>query len=77
MPRQLEPWGGEVHVPRWVRRLTRRPDPGDSPERAQERRLEATKAQEPEVTPLENADRAIFGGFSRFHPGNQEPRRGE
>jgi hypothetical protein len=26
--RQLEPWGGEVHMPRWLRRMLRRSDVG-------------------------------------------------
>ena len=35
--RELEPWGGEVRVPGWVRRLLRRPDPaGDTPEKGAE-----------------------------------------
>ena len=35
--RELEEWGGEVRVPRWLRRLLRRPDPaGDTPEKVSE-----------------------------------------
>ena len=39
--RQLEPWGGEVHMPRWMRKVLRRPDlAADSPEAAHEKRKE-------------------------------------
>lgn len=35
--RELEPWGGEVHVPRWVRKLFRRPESAaDTPEKGAE-----------------------------------------
>ena len=72
MPRELEPWGGEVHLPRWLRRLLRRPeDPGPSPERMREPRRPA----QPDVSVAENVDRAIFGGFSEGHPGNRRGRR--
>ena len=72
MPRELEPWGGELQMPRVLRRLLRRPGPpGDSQERTHERRNpEATT-----MTPLENIDRALFGAFSQFHPGNRPPGR--
>jgi hypothetical protein len=52
-----EPWGGDVHMPRWMRKLMHRPEPpGDTPERAHE----ARKPQEgPSV--LENANRAVSG----------------
>jgi hypothetical protein len=72
MPHELQPWGGEVHLPRWMRRLLRRPlDPGPSAECVHE----ARQPQQPEVSVLENADRAIFGGFSEGHPGNRPPNR--
>ncbi|HWT25381.1 MAG TPA: hypothetical protein VN213_17895 [Solirubrobacteraceae bacterium] len=75
--RRLEPWGGEVKVPRWLRRLLRRPDgPGDSPQRAHEARREALHPPEPDVTVAENVDRAIFGGFGEGHPGNRDAPRG-
>ena len=70
MARELEPWGGEVHLPRWIRKLLRRPDSADTEERAHERR----QPQVPEVSVLENADRAIFGAWSEGHPGNKAPR---
>jgi hypothetical protein len=68
MPRELEPWGGELRMPSWMRRVLRRkPDPGPSPERMHERH----KPQDPGVSVAENVDRAIFGGFSEGHPGNR------
>ena len=67
MSKDLQPWGGEVGLPRWVRRLLRRPESTDSPERAHE----ARQPQYPEVSVAENADRAIFGAWSEGHPGNK------
>jgi hypothetical protein len=69
MPRELQPWGGEARLPRWVRRLLRRPAPGDTPERMHE----ARQPQDPGVSVQENADRAIFGAWSEGHPGNKPP----
>ena len=57
MPREPEQWGGEVHLPHWMRRLLRRPDDAtDTPERAHERRR-----PDPTVSVLENANRAATG----------------
>lgn len=67
MSRELEPWGGEVGLPRWVRWLLRRPKSTDTPERAHE----ARQPHNPEMSVLENADRAIFGAWSEGHPGNK------
>ena len=68
MPRELEPWGGDLRMPSWLRRILRRkPDPGPSPERVHEGR----QFKDPEVSVAENADRMIFGGFSEGHPGNR------
>jgi hypothetical protein len=63
MPRELEPWGGEVRMPRWLGRLLHRQTATetDSPERAHERH----KPQYPERTVLENVDRAMFGAFTQ------------
>lgn len=72
MPRELEPWGGDLQMPRWLRRMLRRPtDPGKSAERAHE----ARQPQDPGVSVAENADRAIFGAWSEGHPGNRPTRR--
>jgi hypothetical protein len=76
MTRQLEPWGGDLRVPRWLKRLARRADPGDTPERAREARRAALHPEYPTVSVAENADRAVFGPFSEGHPGNREPPRG-
>ena len=70
--RQLEPWGGEVHLPRWVRRMLRRPEPaGDTPEAAHE-------ARKPQTGPsvAQNADRAAVGPLSElYHEGRRTKRR--
>ena len=64
MARELESWGGDVHAPRWLRRLLRRSDgPGDSPERAHERR----QPQQGHSSVLENADRAAVGALSQLY----------
>jgi hypothetical protein len=71
MTKELEPWGGELRLPRWLRRLRRgRGETADTPERAHEKR----QYQQPEVSVAENADRVMFGGWSEGHPGNR-PRR--
>ena len=36
MPREPEFWGGELRVPRWLRRHRKRPPAGDTPERQRE-----------------------------------------
>jgi hypothetical protein len=54
-----EAWGGDVHVPRWLRKLVHRPEPpGDTPERLHE-------AREPQRQPsvLENSSRAFSGAL--------------
>jgi hypothetical protein len=71
MSRELQPWGGEVQVPRRIRRLLRRPTPSDTPERIHEGR----QPRDPDVSVAENADRAIFGAWSEGHPGNKVSRR--
>jgi hypothetical protein len=73
--RQLEQWGGELRVPGWLRRLARRPQGTDTPERAAERGWEQRHPAEG-LSVAENVDRAIFGGFSEGHPGNREAPRG-
>jgi hypothetical protein len=57
--RELEEWGGEVRVPRWLRRVFRRPDPpGDTPERGSEWR-----PPDAESTVTQNANRAASGAL--------------
>ena len=65
MPQQdLQSWGGEVQLPRWLRRLLRRPDEAaDTPERAHERR----QPQDDGVSVLENADRAAAGPLTQLY----------
>jgi hypothetical protein len=71
--RELRPWGGDVKVPRFIRWLLKRPkDPGDTPERLHE----ARQPHYPDVSVMENVDRAIFGAWSEGHPGNRRHRRG-
>jgi len=72
MPRELQPWGGELRFPAWIRWLLRRPaPPGDTPERIHEGR----QAQDPGMTVAENVGRAIFGAWSEGHPGNTPRKR--
>jgi len=71
MARELEPWGGEVHMPGWLRRLLRRPrEPGDTPERTREPHL-------PDHSPtvLENANRAATGALVDLYKDGRETRR--
>jgi hypothetical protein len=51
--KELERWGGEVRLPRWLRRRRARPE--DTPEKLSEH----GRAAEPDVSVLENADRAM------------------
>jgi hypothetical protein len=69
----LQPWGGDLKMPRFIRWILRRPkDPGDTPER----RHEARQPENSDVSVAENADRAIFGAWSEGHPANRQDRRG-
>ncbi len=68
---QLEPWGGEVRMPRWLRRALRRPEPpGPTPEAAHE-------AREPKSAPsvFENANRAAVGPLTDFYNEGRARRR--
>jgi hypothetical protein len=69
--RQQEAWGGEVRLPRWLRRMLRRPEPPvDTPEGAHEKR----RPQEmPSV--LENADRAAVGSLTDLYREGRRNRR--
>jgi hypothetical protein len=71
MPRELEPWGGEVHMPSWLRRLLHRPPPPpDTPEQAHEKR----KAQAT-ASVLENANRASAGSMVDLYREDHGKRR--
>ena len=74
MPRELEPWGGEVHMPGWLRRLLRRPPgPDDTPERA----AEPWRRQQQSGSVLQNANRAAAGHVAEiYHEGKDMRRRG-
>jgi hypothetical protein len=69
--RQQEAWGGEVRLPRWLRRILRRPDLlEDTPEAAHEKRN-----PQPGPSVAENADRAAVGVMSElYHEGRTERR---
>ena len=73
--KQLETWGGEVHLPRWLR-WRHKAEPGDTPERLHE----GERALEPERSVLENADRALgalglSGAMYRDDPRTKDRRR--
>jgi hypothetical protein len=69
--REPEAWGGEVRMPRWLRRVLKRPEPlEDTPEAAHEKR----KAQ-PRRSVAENADRAAVGVVSELYREGRKKRR--
>jgi hypothetical protein len=55
MPRELEPWGGEVRLPPWLRRVLRRPVTTDN---TPERTHEVRQPEDPGVTVLQHVTRA-------------------
>jgi len=69
MAREPEQWGGEVHLPGWLRRLLRRPPPaGDTPERIRE-----GPETKPTVSVGQNADRASVGALTEmYHEGRRK-----
>ena len=69
--RQQEAWGGEVRMPRWLRRILRRPEPlGPTLEAAHE----ARKSQAgPSV--LENVNRAELGPLVDLYREGRTKRR--
>ena len=68
---QQEAWGGEVRLPRWLRRMLRRDEPPeDTPEGAHEKR----KPQDgPSV--FENANRAAAGPLTDLYREDRSKRR--
>jgi hypothetical protein len=69
--RELQAWGGEVRLPRWLRRLLKRPEPPeDTPEAAHEKR----KAR-PDRSVAESADRAAVGVLSELYREGRRKRR--
>jgi hypothetical protein len=72
MARELEPWGGDVRLPRWLRRLSRRPaDQGETPERAHERH----RGERPDKSVAGAADRAAVGVLSDLYREDRKGRR--
>jgi hypothetical protein len=68
---QQEAWGGEVRLPRWLRRLFRRAEsPGDTPEGAHEKR---NPQDGPSV--FENANRAAVGPLTDLYREDRARRR--
>jgi hypothetical protein len=66
-----ETWGGDLHMPRWMRRVLHRPDPlGDTPEAAHEKR----KPQDM-PTVAQNADRAAVGPLSQLYDEGRDARK--
>jgi hypothetical protein len=71
--RQQEPWGGDVTMPRWLRRRLRRAEP---PEPTPEAVHEARKSQSgPSV--IQSADRAALGPMSDLYREVRAQRRGK
>jgi hypothetical protein len=62
--RELEPWGGEVKMPKWVKKVLRRPpDPENTPEATHE----ARQGHHTDRTALENANRASAGAMADLY----------
>jgi hypothetical protein len=55
MPRESEPWGGDVRFPRWLRRVLRRPVTIDN---TSEGTHQVREPEEPGVTVLQHVTRA-------------------
>jgi hypothetical protein len=69
--RQPEAWGGEVRMPRWLRRMLRRPEPvPDTPEAAHEKRK-----NQPGRSVAQTADRAAVGVMSELYREGRKKRR--
>jgi hypothetical protein len=75
MTRQREPWGGELHLPAWLRRRKNRAAPGDTPERARERGSHHVPGPAgPAKTPGQNA-LDLMGTFKIMMPPEDRRRR--
>ena len=57
--KKQEAWGGEVRVPRWLRRLRRKPETSDTPENFAE--AHKGKVDPPGRSVIENADQTVWG----------------
>jgi len=69
--RQQEAWGGEVTMPRWLRRMLRRPEPPGPTQEA------AHEARKPVSGPSvgQNADRAAAGPLTELYQEGRAARR--
>lgn len=68
---QLEPWGGDLRMPRWLRRALRQPEPSaDTREAAHEKRQ-----PKPGPSVLQNADRAAVGALTELYVEGRRKRR--
>ena len=69
--RQHEEWGGEVRMPRWMRRVLRRPEPpDDTPEAAHEARKGP-----PSRSVAQTANKAAIGPLAEiYHEGRRKRR---
>jgi hypothetical protein len=59
---QFKSWGGEVLLPRWLRRLRHRPVADDTPEKLRESHKGKVQPAE-DRSVLQNVDRMFWGGF--------------
>ena len=69
--REQEPWGGEVKLPRWLRRMLRRPEPAGPTQEA------AHEARKPVSGPSvgQMADRAAAGPMTELYHEGRAARR--
>jgi hypothetical protein len=66
--RQQEAWGGEVRMPRWLRRVLRRPEPSvSSPEAAREANRQRSSSS------AANADGTALGPMTERYRGGTAP----
>jgi hypothetical protein len=59
---QFNAWGGEVHLPRWLRRLRHKSAGGDTPEKLRESH-KGTVPPPTDKSVVENVDQMFWGGY--------------
>jgi hypothetical protein len=70
--RQQEAWGGEVQMPRWLRRVLRRPEPSEpTPQAAREARKPQSGRSAGHV------DGSALGPMTDVYDGGSAARRGK
>ena len=69
--RQQEPWGGEVTMPRWLRRMLRRPEPLEPTPEA----IHESRKPQPGPSVGQNADRAAAGPMTELYHEGRAARR--